>query len=346
MKPIQIAGGGLAGLSLARMLARNDVPVTLYEKSSYPRHKVCGEFITGLRLEVREALDLNPILDGSLEHRSSAWFFRQHKLFTRELPQVAIGISRWELDRRLVDAARDDGVEVVEGLGVRSFPEWEQEEGWIDTAGVSRGKATSSKASGWIGLKIHCEDYSMDSDLELHLGERAYAGMSRVEKGRTNICMLLHASACAPKERRSIESALDAVGLSHLARRLEGAKVLDETRSSTAGVAMSRSRSSGKAIVLGDGLGMIPPFTGHGMSMAFESAAIALDPLLNYCRGLSDWKDTRMTTAQRLSEARNRKLRWASRLHPFLLNPILQRMSAAGSKLPFFPWRQLYSLTH
>ena len=48
LKPIEIIGGGLAGLSLGLALRRAGVPVTLYEAGSYPRHRVCGEFITGL----------------------------------------------------------------------------------------------------------------------------------------------------------------------------------------------------------------------------------------------------------------------------------------------------------
>ena len=48
MKAINIIGGGLAGLSLGICLRRKDIPVAVHEKGSYPRHKVCGEFISGV----------------------------------------------------------------------------------------------------------------------------------------------------------------------------------------------------------------------------------------------------------------------------------------------------------
>ena len=39
---ILIVGGGLAGLTSAIHLAKQQIPVTLIEKNVYPMHKVCG----------------------------------------------------------------------------------------------------------------------------------------------------------------------------------------------------------------------------------------------------------------------------------------------------------------
>lgn len=44
--PCAIIGGGLGGLCLAIQLARQGVEVLLFEKNSYPQHKVCGEYIS------------------------------------------------------------------------------------------------------------------------------------------------------------------------------------------------------------------------------------------------------------------------------------------------------------
>lgn len=43
---VLIIGGGLAGLAAAIHLSKKKLQVTLIEKSSYPRHKVCGEYIS------------------------------------------------------------------------------------------------------------------------------------------------------------------------------------------------------------------------------------------------------------------------------------------------------------
>ena len=43
---ITIVGGGLAGLTAAIHLSKIGYSVTLIEKNSYPKHKVCGEYIS------------------------------------------------------------------------------------------------------------------------------------------------------------------------------------------------------------------------------------------------------------------------------------------------------------
>lgn len=43
---VLIIGGGLAGLASAIHLSQKGLNVTLIEKSAYPKHKVCGEYIS------------------------------------------------------------------------------------------------------------------------------------------------------------------------------------------------------------------------------------------------------------------------------------------------------------
>src|SRR5438094_531139 len=62
MKPITIIGGGLAGLTLGIGLRRQGVPVALFEAGHYPRHRVCGEFISGRGQAALQRLGLARLL--------------------------------------------------------------------------------------------------------------------------------------------------------------------------------------------------------------------------------------------------------------------------------------------
>ena len=71
---ITITGGGLTGLSLAIALRRYDIPVVLHEAGSYPRHRVCGEFISGISQETLTTLGIAETLADAQLHRSVTWF--------------------------------------------------------------------------------------------------------------------------------------------------------------------------------------------------------------------------------------------------------------------------------
>jgi flavin-dependent dehydrogenase len=54
-----IVGGGLAGLCSAIHLSKTGTEVILIEKNNYPKHKVCGEYISNEVLPYLEWLGLN-----------------------------------------------------------------------------------------------------------------------------------------------------------------------------------------------------------------------------------------------------------------------------------------------
>jgi 2-polyprenyl-6-methoxyphenol hydroxylase-like FAD-dependent oxidoreductase len=56
---VLVVGGGVAGCAAAIALARKDRGVTLIEREPAPRHKVCGEFLSGEALEDLHALGID-----------------------------------------------------------------------------------------------------------------------------------------------------------------------------------------------------------------------------------------------------------------------------------------------
>jgi len=70
---------------------------------------------------------------------------------------------------------------------------------------------------------------------------------------------------------------------------------------------------------------MIPPVTGNGMSMAFESAELAIAPLAAWSRGELSWNEARQKIARDCDASFARRLAWAKWLQRIVLTPALQK---------------------
>ena len=90
---------------------------------------------------------------------------------------------------------------------------------------------------------------------------------------------------------------------------------------------------------------MIPPVTGNGMSMAFEAAEMALEPVTAYARGEISWKQARQAVGDRCNAAFAGRLTWARWLQWMMFLPLLQ--GPAGSILlrSELIWRLFFSRT-
>src|ERR1700749_2231634 len=114
MYDVIIAGGGLAGLGLSIQLAKPGYRVALFEKESFPYHKVCGEYISLESWNFLEELGL-PLSDWNLPIiRTLRMSSPNGRSLKQELPLGGFGISRYRLDAALADIARKEGVELRE----------------------------------------------------------------------------------------------------------------------------------------------------------------------------------------------------------------------------------------
>jgi flavin-dependent dehydrogenase len=338
MPSIEIVGGGLAGLSLGLALRRAGVPVTIFEAGTYPRHRVCGEFITGLAPATIAELGLEPFLADALPQREAAWFFRGELSRVQHLPVPALGISRHALDARLAGAFVAAGGDLRVGTRVAdpvSRP------GCVLATGRRRGR------SPWIGLKFHVHALPLARDLELHLGNDSYVGLSRIEGGLVNVCGLFRRRPLGGTGPGLLIAYLRAAGLATLATRLAAAAI--DTASFCAVAALCFGRAlprSDESIRIGDTFAMIPPFTGNGMAMAFQSAEAVLEPLAAFARGARSWRETCHIAHAMLRRRFRLRLASAQMVHPFLLRPRRQRWLAALNRARLVPLGPLYATLH
>lgn len=336
-RPIEIVGGGLAGLSLGLALRRAEIPVTIFEAGDYPRHRVCGEFITGLSLTTIHRLGLLPFLADAVVQHELAWFLGDGPARVQKLPRAALGLSRHALDARLAEAFEAAGGTLVRHARV---VERGAKPGRVFATGRRAGRST------WLGLKFHARDFPLTRDLELHLGQHAYVGLSRVEAGAVNVCGLFRRRPLARRGPELMFEYLRACGLNSLAARLRAAVLDAESFCAVAALDFDRRVPRPRTVALGDACATIPPFTGNGMAMAFQSAEVALPPLTQYARHEIDWPAAAEKIGAALRKRFRLRLASAHALHPFLLRPQPQRWFAALNRLRLLPFRSLYAALH
>jgi flavin-dependent dehydrogenase len=332
---VTIAGGGLAGLSLAAGLRLRGVPVRVQEAGRYPRHRVCGEFISGVTADTLAALGIDAALADALPRSSVAWFREGRRIHEDSLPVPALGISRHRLDLRLKERVIDLGGLVEEGLRVPR----EAGEGRVWAAG------RIPRPGAWVGLKAHFHDLAMAADLEMHLGRNGYAGLAGIEQGRVNVCGLFRVDRALPGRGSALLDAyLRAGGNGRLADRL-GAAVVDEgSFCAVAGFELGRQPFDPEICTVGDAESMIPPFTGNGMSMAFQSAELALEPLADWHAGRLPWSSCVAEIRRRQHRRFRRRLAAARALHAVLMRAAGRDFIESIATARLLPFRPLLSL--
>ncbi len=368
-KPIQIIGGGLAGLTLGIALRKKEIPATVFEAGNYPRHRVCGEFVSGRGLEILDALGLKKkFLDaGAIEARSSIFFSEDSKSPERHLPLPALCLSRFVMDKLLAGEFQKLGGELRIGERRNEFGE-----GIVRASGRKLKPVENSWR--WFGLKAHAQNVSPAADLEMHVFKNGYVGICKLAGGEVNVCGLFRRGTGGPpvqrarlREREKNNSSVSFAGGDRrdacptlqnefdllrgnpgtiLHERLACAEFDENSFCSVAGLSLQPQRASEKSeVCIGDALTMIPPVTGNGMSLAFESAQLAVEPLAAFSRGEISWAQSREKIARACDESFSRRLRWANWIQRFLLSSSLPNpMKNFAARSDWF-WRFAFERT-
>ena len=356
-KPITIIGGGLAGLTLGIGLRQRGVPVTIREAGHYPRHRVCGEFISGRGQESLVRLGLRELFEqaGAVKAETAAFFSTTRSTPPRSLPVPAVCLSRYTMDEALaVEFARLGGELHVgqrwppAAVHASACPDRLKPE--LQTEGIVRatGRHAHPAENGWrwFGLKAHAHNVPRVADLEMHVSPRGYVGLCRVDGGKVNVCGLFRRRADRNDSPQNARAWLRGEPGSLLNRRLAAAEFDEPSFCAVAGISLRPQRAAERGeCCIGDAITMIPPMTGNGMSMAFESAAQAIEPLTVWSRGGISWTSARQTLARRCDATFARRLVWAKWLQRMMLAPSLQNVLVRFLAHNEWFWRMAFERT-
>lgn len=298
---IVIIGGGLAGLSAAIHLRKYEFEVLLIEKNEYPKHKVCGEYISNEVLPYMNYLGIDVFSLGAKKITKFELSSSNNKLVTSDLPMGGFGISRYTLDNALYLKAKELGVNVMHDLvmGVQfsnDFFETETKSNKIMTSKIvvgAYGKRSSldikldrdfiKNKSPYLAIKTHVRGNFPEDVVALHNFEGGYCGVSKVEDDSINLCYIVDFEAF--KKFKDIEEFQHQIIYKNkfLKSIFEQAKPVFEVPLTISQISFdNKSPVENHILMCGDSAGMIHPLCGNGMSMAIRSAQIASELIIDY----------------------------------------------------------------
>jgi flavin-dependent dehydrogenase len=291
---VLILGGGVAGCAAAIALARKGRRVALIEREPTPRHKVCGEFLSGEALEDLHALGIDVASLGAvpIDHVRLAAAKRAAEA---PLPFPAASLTRKALDTALLAEAVAAGVRVELGRSVQSLrfagnlwqatldDETTREASTIFLATGKhdlRGHARPKDPKQWVAFKMYfrltpAQAAELADASELMLYPGGYGGIQPVEGGIANLCCVVQQRHLARVGHRW-ESFLAKMqqDCPHLAMRLAGAEPLLAKPIAITHIPYGyiRRTSEDGLYCIGDQAAVIPSFTGDGISIALHTA--------------------------------------------------------------------------
>jgi flavin-dependent dehydrogenase len=321
---LAIVGAGPAGAGAAIRLAQNGFRVTLIERERFPRHKLCGEFISPECLQhFRELGVFEEMLAAGGERIAETVFYAENgkcvgvpSKWLNKKESGALSLSRAEMDFRLLERAKSLGVEVLEEHSAIGFLQAKKEirgvrlrakDGGekkifadlvIDATGRARvlGKLVErnrgelkqqtrddGRQTKLVGFKTHLKNVYLDKGVcEIYFFRGGYGGLSRVENDLANFCFLLRADVV-----REFSSDAEQIVKSLIRQNKRAAETLDKAQPVHDWLAVSVDSFGAKDLnpeknlfAVGDAGAFIDPFTGSGMLMAFESAEILSEAII------------------------------------------------------------------
>lgn len=293
-----VVGGGVAGCAASIALARRGRRVTLVEREPTPRHKVCGEFLSGEALDDLRVLGIDVTSLGAvpIEYVRLAAATRAAEA---PLPFPAASLTRKALDTALIAEAITAGVRVKYGRSVQSLSRttsklWQVT---LDDGGTHeapavflatgkhdlRGHTRPKDPHRWVAFKMYYRlsaaqiaDLGEASELTLYSG--GYGGIQPVEGGIANFCCVVQQRYFAHAGFRW-ESLIANMqqDCPHLAMRLADAEPLLGKPITVTHIPYGyiRRTTEDGLYCIGDQAAVIPSFTGDGISIALHTARSA-----------------------------------------------------------------------
>ncbi len=130
---VVIAGGGPAGAACGFYLAKAGCRVIIIDFQSFPRDKVCGDFVGPVAINEMQRMGFSDMEELSAKHlvNKAAVFLDGRELIVKDIPAIeglpAHGrvIPREDLDHLILEKAKEAGVKVLTPYRLKNFTVYE-----------------------------------------------------------------------------------------------------------------------------------------------------------------------------------------------------------------------------
>ncbi len=340
---ILIIGAGPAGSVAAAHLAPSGRRVLVIEKSTFPRHKVCGDCLNPIAWPILQRLDLaDRILTLPHAHADAVEFLgTQGQRIRIPTPPAAssttgeLMVTRHDLDALLITRATELGATFRDNLPVtrieRTADHWTLHTpsgpltAPIVLAADGRNSTTARQTNRLgrarhdrVAIQTHAPlTPDLGNTVRMIFHTDGYGGLARVDATTMNICLVARTKKL-PALRAYAEDTFD----------------LPPTTRWRTITPLSRADSSPIAddglFLLGDAARVVEPFTGEGITYAMRSGELAAEAITQH-----DLPEAE-STYRRTHAAMYRGRLWVNKLaRQASLHPILT--SHALSVLKFYP---------
>jgi flavin-dependent dehydrogenase len=361
-----VVGAGPAGSSAAAVLADRGRSVLLLEKDLFPRHKVCGEFLSADALPSLALIGAREAVESATAERITRGVLHLASggAVTFALPAPAIGLSRFRLDDLLSRRARDAGADVrftarvvsAEPAGdvfrVRFTHRQSEREATARVVIGAWGRWDAldrAMARGFLGRRARFfgwnRDFGGNSDrlagrVHLYLFPGGYCGLSRVEGGAVNLAGVVSGEVwkragggwtAVVDGARSGNPALEA----DLARLRPGPIGF----LGTGPVFFTRKPPVENGLLMaGDAAGVIDPFSGEGQAAALASGILVAETAERLLSGELSREECARAYAKAWRDRFGRRFAWSAVFRRLMLNRSIGAVAGriAGERLVRF----------
>lgn len=300
---VAIVGGGLAGLTLAIQCAEKGYKAILFEKETYPYHKVCGEYISVESLPFLQRLGF-PVeqFDLPLIHKLELSDVKGN-VYPFNLLPGGFGISRYTLDNTLYKLALSKGVEVFTNTKVQEIQfvddlfiiKTGKNQYQSKVAAGTFGKRSNldmkwnrdftktkpNKLNNYIGVKYHIRYPLPKENIALHNFKNGYCGISNIEDDKCCLCYLTTADNLKKCNNSITELEKSILSQNPLLKEVFTNAVFHYSEPLVISqVSFNKKlQVENHVLMIGDAAGLITPLCGNGMSMAMHASKIAFESI-------------------------------------------------------------------